>query len=183
MDSVIQLHLNQFWIFCPNGSCFFWTFWNFLGQIIKARKFLYCGFSSGWGAGVIAISLQDSLWSLLDFGMNNVKLLLLSRGHFLCDVMSNLLLNHKYNISPRMVSHENKFNEIKGSTRNLNRIRPYLRFGQTNKTGSLGLRIRNLRALPNITKNQWCLMSSPVHLRLTNYQSFYKIKIGIESKL
>ena len=46
-----------------------------------------------------------------------------------------------------MVSHENKFNEIKGSTRNLNRIRPYLRFGQTNKTGSLGLRIRNLTGI------------------------------------
>ena len=31
-------------------------------------------------------------------------------------------------------------------------------------------------------KNQKCLISSPVHLSLTNHRSSYKIKIGIENK-
>ena len=80
--SVIQLEQNQFRTFCPNGSWFFRTFWNFLGQIIKARKSLYCGFSSGWGlASLSPFPLQNSVWSLLDFGMINVNFLLLSRGH------------------------------------------------------------------------------------------------------
>ena len=49
---------------------------------------------------------------------------------FLCDVMSSPLQNHKCNILPRMVSHVNKLDEIKGS--NSKRIRSYLHFGQTN---------------------------------------------------
>ena len=56
--SVIQLDQNQFRTFCPNGSRFFQTFWNFLGQIMKARKLLYCGFSSGWGGAGIVITIS-----------------------------------------------------------------------------------------------------------------------------
>ena len=131
---MIQLDQNQFRTFCPNGSWFFRTFWNFLGQIIKARKSLYCGFSSGWGlASLSPFPLQNSVWSLLDFGMKNVNFCCFLGDMFakMCDVMSSPLQNHKCNILPRMVSHVNKLDEIKGS--NSKRIRSYLHFGQPNK--------------------------------------------------
>ena len=68
------------------------------------------------------------------FRHEKCQLLLLSSGggggHFSCDVMSNPLQNLECNISPRTVSHVNKFDEVKGS--NLNRIRPYLCLVQIN---------------------------------------------------
>ena len=84
---------------------------------------------------------QKDAWSLLDFDMKKVNFCCFSWGNFLCDVMSNHLQNHECNILPCTVSHVNKFNEVKGS--NLDRIRPYLCFGQTNYTGSLSLRTQN----------------------------------------
>ena len=68
------------------------------------------------GAGVITtISLQGFCLVTAGFRHEKGELLLLFRGHFLCDVMSNHLQNHKYDISPRMVSHVDKLDEIKGS--------------------------------------------------------------------
>ena len=83
------------------------------------------------GAGVIiAISLAVILIITTGFWHEKCQFLLLFKWAFLCDVMTNPLQNHECNISPCTVSHVNKFNEIKES--NLNRIRPYLRFGKTN---------------------------------------------------
>ena len=129
---VIQLDQNQFGTFCPNRSWFFWIFWNFIGQIIKARKSLfYSGFSGRCGAGVIiAISLQGLRLVTVRFWHEKGQLVLLFRGHFLCHVISIPLQNHECNILPGMVSYVNKFDEIKGS--HLNRIRSYLHFSQTN---------------------------------------------------
>ena len=90
---------------------------------------------------VIAISHAECVWSLLDFGMKNVNFCCFLGVMLLCDVMSSPLQNHKCNILPSMVSHVNKLDEIKGS--NSKRMRSYLRFGQTNKTGSLCLRMQN----------------------------------------
>ena len=147
---------------------------NFLGQIIKARKSLYCGFSSGWGASiVIAFSLQG--FHLVNAGFRDEKcqLFLLYRGHFLCNVMSNPSQNYEGNILPRTVSHVNIFNEIKGS----------------NLFGLICILAKQIRLvmdakLTGITDHhKKSIISSPVHLRLTSHWSFYKIKVGVKNKL
>ena len=79
---------------------------------------------------VIATSLHGFHLVTAGFRHGKCLILLLSRGHILCDVTSNPSQNHKSNISPYTVSHVNKFDEIKGN--NLNRIQPYLSFSQTN---------------------------------------------------
>ena len=84
-----------------------------------------------WGlASLLPFPLQGFRLVATGFRHKKCQLLLLSRGLFLCDVMSNPLQNYECNISPRMVSHVNKFDEIKGS--NLKRIWPYLHFSKTN---------------------------------------------------
>ena len=135
--TVIQLDQNQFRTVCLNRNWFFQTFstlssdsarpnsvpdilskwqlvfWNFLGQIIKARKSLYCGFSSGWGlASLSPFPLQNSVWSL-DFGMKNVNFCCILGGMFLCNVMSSPLQNHKCNASHGVTCKQTRWDEGK----------------------------------------------------------------------
>ena len=98
----------------------------------------------GWGGGWHGYRhfLQEFCLVTAGFRHEKCKLLSLSWGSiFLCDVMSNPSQNHECNILLCTESHVKKLDEIKGSK--LSRIRPYLHFGHTNLTGSLGLRRQN----------------------------------------
>ena len=80
--------------------------------------------------------LQNSVWSLLDFGMKNVNFCCFLGGMFLCDVMSSPLQNHKCNILPRMVSHVNKLEEDSAlSTFRPNKLDWFTLFAEAKLTG------------------------------------------------
>ena len=107
------------------------------------------------------------------------QILLLFRGGIFCAILCPTL----YKITSvifhlAQLSHVNKFNVIKGS--NLNRIQPLSTFRPTKLSWSTRFNDAKLTGISEHHKKNQCLISSPVHLRLTSHQSFYKIKISVE---